>query len=234
VVISQLNKMLGSQFTMLRNVKLEGFESLIPLVLIGPPGITVINVSAEKGVFRAKEDAWLEMKGRTQDYEPARPNLIAQTQAMRRALENYFTQLGYEVPEISEILFFSDPGIHIDSVRPSVRILMRDSLDRFSSNLLQIPQSLSGQDVITVVELFNQPAATGEQPPFDMSEFKEPIEEAEPSKPDAFEQSALVKNINAAVKKLNLRRSQWILLVAMVVMEIIILMAFIFYIVVSA
>jgi hypothetical protein len=63
-MISQMERALSNKFYLLRDVLIEGAEKPLPTVLVGPPGIYLLNTSFIKGIFRAKEDTWSEMKGR--------------------------------------------------------------------------------------------------------------------------------------------------------------------------
>ena len=60
-IIESLRHFIDNTYTMIRNVMLEGIDIPIPLVLVGPSGIYVLLASGATGVFRAKNEVWMEM-----------------------------------------------------------------------------------------------------------------------------------------------------------------------------
>ena len=57
-VIAQLERILEKGFVIIRNFTLPDSEIVIPLILIGHGGISVIYVTPIKGFFEAKGDQW--------------------------------------------------------------------------------------------------------------------------------------------------------------------------------
>jgi hypothetical protein len=151
-IVAALNKVLDNRYVMLRNVTLEGPDVPIPLILIGPPGVKVIYPSTLKGVYRAREEIWEELDDRTQRFTVARPNLLTRTALMARAIGTYLSSNGFELPEVEPVLFFSDPGVHVDSVRPVVRVVLSDAMDRFIANLTQSRVVLDVDDIQNIVK----------------------------------------------------------------------------------
>jgi hypothetical protein len=144
-VANALNKVLDNQFVLLRNITLEGPGIPIPLILLGPAGIQVIYASTAKGVYRAKEGVWEKLDDRNQRFQIDRPNLLERTMLMARALDTFLANQKLELPATEPVLFFSDPGIHIDATRPIVRVLMADALDRYIAGLVTT-RSLTDQE----------------------------------------------------------------------------------------
>ena len=114
----QLDKSLDNRFTFLRNIRLEASAGPIPMILVGPPGILVINASADEGVYRAKGESWLIMDDRTNQYKTASRNLVTETLAYSDVVDKFFIQAEMQLPEPLPILFMSHPGVHIDSNQP--------------------------------------------------------------------------------------------------------------------
>ncbi len=146
-VMNALSKVLDNQYILLRNITLEGPGIPIPLILLGPSGIQVIYASPAKGMYRAKEGVWEKLDDHSQRFQIDRPNLLERTSMMGRALDTYLASQGLEVPVTEPVLFFSDPGIHIDSTRPIVRVLMADALDRYIAGLVT-GNSLMDQETV--------------------------------------------------------------------------------------
>ncbi|GAB4496291.1 MAG: hypothetical protein OHK0052_05950 [Anaerolineales bacterium] len=137
-LIAQLQQSLGQNYVVLRNLTLGDTGVPIPIILIGPPGVFVIYVSSLRGVYRAKEDAWMVMEGN--HFKPAQPNLVARTRLMGRAVKNFLDKEGIAPPEVESILLFTNPNQHVDAIHPNVRIVLSDAIDRF---ILSVQQGLS-------------------------------------------------------------------------------------------
>ncbi len=151
-VVNAFNKALDNQFVLLRNITLEGPGIPIPLILLGPAGIQVIYASAAKGVYRAKEGVWEKQDDRSGRFQIDRPNLLERTMLMSRALDTYLANEKLELPATEPVLFFSDPGIHIDATRPIVRVLMADALDRYIAGLVTTRSFMDAETVQQVVK----------------------------------------------------------------------------------
>ncbi len=217
-LITQLSRILSNQYTLIRNVQVEGLEAPVPLILIGPTGISIINASSVKGIFQAKGDTWAEM-GHNRQFQPARPNLISQTLFMAQAVEEYLKKNGYAVPEIPAILFFSHPGTHVDSIRPSVRIVLMDGLERFITGLLQGHPVLSKADAQNYIEALSRP-------PENLEENQDTASKGSSIRnPLASEE--LENRITIFSQRIPFTAQQLLLLGAMAVVEIIVLIGFI-------
>jgi hypothetical protein len=136
-VISTLQKVLDNKYVMLRNTVLEGPDVPIPLILVGPPGVRVIYVSSVKGIYRAREEFWEALDDHTQRFQVAKPNLLNRTLLMARAVETFLHTRSLDPQSTEPVLLFSNPGVHVDSTRPAVRIVLADALDRFATSLVQ-------------------------------------------------------------------------------------------------
>ncbi len=136
VAIAIIEKQLDSNFALLRNVTLPNTEINLPLVLIGPPGIYLLNVLHERGVYKARDDQWGTMVG--DRFVVARINHISRTMTFGRVLQVYLDRQGFKGQVVVEsILMASDPGMQIESTRPAVRVVMSDALERFAASMSQ-------------------------------------------------------------------------------------------------
>ena len=135
-VIAVLDKILGPEYYLLRNVTLPDTDIDLPLVLIGPPGVYLINVTHERGVYRARDDEWGTVSG--EKFVPAGINQVQRAVKLGRVLQLYLDRAGYKDAFIVDpILMAADPGMHIESVRPAARIVMSDALERFAISMTQ-------------------------------------------------------------------------------------------------
>jgi hypothetical protein len=134
-IIPVLEKHLGRNFILMRNVTLGGTDIQLPMILIGPPAVLVINVITEKGIFRAQEDEWGRMVGN--QFVPDKVNHIALTARMGKVLQVFLERAGAKGLAIDTLLLSANPGTHVESIRPVVRVVMSDALERFAASLSQ-------------------------------------------------------------------------------------------------
>ncbi|RME87031.1 MAG: hypothetical protein D6770_10415 [Anaerolineae bacterium] len=136
VIIAHLQKHLGDNFTLLRNFPLGETGVHVPMILIGPPGIYMLYATHWRGVYRVKGDEMGTISGNT--FKPVSINLVRRTARLARALEVYLRrQLSEDIADVHAVLLAADPGMHVESTRPEVRIVMRDALEHFATSLLQ-------------------------------------------------------------------------------------------------
>ncbi len=231
-VINSLSKVLNNRFALLRNVPLGDLDAPIPIILIGPPGVVVINCSFLKGIFRAKNDVLLEMNN-NKAFEPVRPNLITRTLLMTKAVEDFLNSRGFKVPEVHGILHFSDPGTHVDSSHPAVRILLMDGVDRFTSSLLQSRVFHSREEIEAMVAAISTPPAQPVSAEAASADKSASGLRSALSNKISPEEAALTKRLNIFSEKFPLSTRQWVLLGVMAVMEVFILIGFIVLIMVT-
>jgi len=137
--IAQLNKPLEKGFVLIRNFKLPNSEIIIPIILIGPGGIQVIDVTNAKGEFEAKGDQWNTItRGISQ---PAPVNYIARVLKFCKVLAKYLEIHKISIPTpIDPVLIVSDPGAQVESMRPAARVVRSDAIPQFTNSLLQAKQ----------------------------------------------------------------------------------------------
>jgi hypothetical protein len=250
-VIACFGRVLDNSFTLLRNVRLASLDINIPLILVGPAGIYALYATPLRGMFQAKGDSWGTLVGNT--FKPARVNLIVRTAQMGRALQIYLERQGYpSLTPVEAVLLASDPGLHIDSVRPIVRVVMRDGLEHFAASVVQGRAVFSAETVHDILNrITTPPAASPEQPiaqgvsapPFAQQADAFSLDTTQDSaarqiparggvhfpESGAFAESlaSLQPEIIARRKKLSFSTKQWAYLIAFFVIEIIILVLFV-------
>jgi hypothetical protein len=163
-VISVLEKVLDRSYTLLRNVTPPGLEATFPLILVGPAGIFVMYVTPQTGIFRAKGDQWGTISGNT--FKNEKPNLLTRTETMARAIQVYLIRQGSsDMTLVEAILLCSDPSVHVDSIRPIIRVVMRDALERFAISIMQARVLLSPESVQNVIaRILNPPKPARPEP----------------------------------------------------------------------
>lgn len=161
-VIGKLNRAIEKGYTLFRNQKLGASEIIIPLILIGSSGIYVMEATPLKGFYRARGDEWGMVVN--ERFQPANINILSRTARMAKVLQIFFERQGTNlVAPIEPVLLAVDPGMHIDSVRPAVRVVMSDAIDRFADSLLAGRVVYNAQTVNEFVERILNPRSTRQQ-----------------------------------------------------------------------
>lgn len=184
-VMAALDRNLDKKYTLLRNVTLQGLEISIPFILVGPTGIYAMYVTALHGMFRAKGDAWGTLAGN--NFKPANPNLMTRTARMAKAVQVYLERQGYTgLGMVESAVLCADPGMHVDSVRPMVRVVQSDALERFGASIAQGRALLSMEVVTEVISRIMNPRkakAEEEAAAAGAPAGEVPVEEADPYVP---------------------------------------------------
>ncbi|KAA3642899.1 MAG: hypothetical protein DWQ07_20470 [Chloroflexi bacterium] len=157
VIMPRLERVLNDDYVMMLDYPIPGLGVTIPMLLVGPPGVRVIYPSAIKGVFRAKEDMWLEMHDRKRHFEPAKQNLMELATRYGQAVAKYLESRAIESPGVEPILMFSEPSIHVDTARPNVRVVIREAIEKYGHSLTQAPGVLNGERIYSIITMITRP-----------------------------------------------------------------------------
>lgn len=154
--IAIFERQLDKKFTLVRNHTLGASKITVPFILIGPPGVQIFLLTNEEGMYRAKADSWGTVDG--EKYKEASINLLKRTAQLGRAVQMYLQKQNFALPvDVEPILLAINPKMHIDSVRPSVRIVMSDAVERFAASLRQSPPIMTVTDVHQLSEAILTP-----------------------------------------------------------------------------
>jgi hypothetical protein len=133
-IMTFFERQLEKGYTLIRNVPLGASGITVPLILLGPTGIYVIHVTYLRGRYEAKGNTWNQESGN--GYKPAPVNLIQRTARMASALKMFIERQGVKLPmEIEPVLIAGNPGLHIESVRPAIKVMMIDGIKSFVAGL---------------------------------------------------------------------------------------------------
>lgn len=174
VVIAQLDRFLEKGFVMIRNFTLPNSEIIIPMIMIGAGGIWVIYATPVTGSFEAKGDQWNTLgSGKPQ---PASINLPSRLVKLTRVLQKYveLQKVNLSSP-VESVLILTDPGAHVDSMRPVARVVMSDAIQQFAASVRQATP-------VWRVEFIHELADRIIDP--------QPREEIKPAEPDSGDQVA--------------------------------------------
>ena len=134
-IITFFEHNLEKGYTLIRNITLGASGIMVPLILLGPTGIYVIHVTYLRGRYEVRGNEWNEASG--EGYKPASINLIQRTTRMANAVKAFIERQGVKLPvSIEPVLIAGDPGLHIESVRPAIKVLMIDGIRSFVSGVV--------------------------------------------------------------------------------------------------
>jgi Nuclease-related domain len=233
--IQSLKKVLDNRFVLLRGLVLPEIEQPAPLVLIGPPGIWLIEVNANKGIFRAADDQWEEMDSQTRKYRPAKVNLPARTASQAHTVTTLLTERGLEVQPIEPVILFTQPGAHVKAVRPPARLVQSDAILRFGTSLLQSQIVYEPEELQVFINVLTEPASETTQAEPELEVSDQPDRGIQdPSQKDVISSqlsAALNTDEPAVIKRLSRRMAftqrQWLVLAALLVVNILLFIAII-------
>jgi hypothetical protein len=162
-VIPVLGHVLDRNYTLLRNVTPPGLDTSLPLILVGPTGVFVMYVTPLSGMYRAKGDQWGTISGNA--FKNEKPNLMTRTEHMARAIQIFLQRQGLLMTSVEAVLLCSDLSVHVDSIRPIIRVVMRDALERFAVSITQARAVLSPEAVQDVINrVLNPPIPKPDEP----------------------------------------------------------------------
>jgi hypothetical protein len=121
----------------IRNHTLGASGITVPLAIVGPGGIFAAYVTHLRGTYQAKGDSWGTISGQT--FKPVAINLLTRTERMARALQAFIERQGVKLPQpVEPVLLTANPGMHVQSLRPIVRVVMVDALERWAASLSSV------------------------------------------------------------------------------------------------
>jgi len=222
IVTQRLNRPLGSDYSLVRNVNIPGLIEIIPLVLIGPQGMRVLIPTAVRGVFRAKGTDWLRFEGSR--FKKARPNLQSTALSMAQVLLHYVQAQGYALPEVEAVLIFTNTHTHVDTAHPQARIVHADAIEHFASNLLQFQPIMDSEDVHLLADALVHPRSSEPEPAPEPPPPPPPSMVPVPVGPSPLAPTGKVKVPPRPRKSRPLTRGQWITIGALLVLELLVVL----------
>ncbi|HMD80542.1 MAG TPA: NERD domain-containing protein, partial [Anaerolineales bacterium] len=155
-IISYFDRQLEKGYTLIRNMTLGQSGIIVPMILLGPTGIHVIQIANLRGRYEVRGDTWNVEAG--EKYKPAPVNMIQQTMRMANAVQAFIERQGVKLPASPEpVLIAGDPGLHIESVRPAIKVMMIDGIKSFVSGLATGRAVMSPEQVFDFTERILNP-----------------------------------------------------------------------------
>jgi len=155
-VISRMDVALGNDFTLIREIKIPGLGTSIPMALVGPPGVFVLYASPVKGTFRARGDAWLKLDN-SGNMRNANPNLPNRTRLYAEAIRKFLAQNDFPNAEIEPVLLFTEPEAFVENIKAPIRMVMCDGMESYSESLRLINPTFSPEEKESVVRWLSNP-----------------------------------------------------------------------------
>jgi hypothetical protein len=155
-VMFRLEKTLGNDFTLIREVKLPGLSTPIPMVLVGPSGVFVLYASAVKGSYRARGDAWLKLDN-SGNMHVSNPNLPTRTRLYSEAVRKFLSQNNMPVTDIEPVLLFSQPEAFVENFKAPIRMVMCDGLESYGGSLRLLNPIFSPEECANIVRWLSNP-----------------------------------------------------------------------------
>ena len=231
--MAQLQRSLDNRFVMLRNLQLEHLGSTFPPILVGPCGVAVLNMSLERGFFRAKEDTWSKMELSSDRFSPGHPNLVRQSLDYASRLATVLDIRGKPHPEITPVLVFIDPGVHIESINPAVRIVLMDGIDSLVNGWLTSEAVLQPVEIYQLADTLSAIADTDKSTPAGNGEtlIEQDVAESEEKAPPKLPAISIPRELplKPVEEKLRFSTMQWLVLGVLLLLTILVLLVAIVY-----
>jgi len=228
-ILDQFIRGLDNRYIMLRNLQLEKSGQVFPPILVGPAGLAVLNISNEQGFFRIRENSWWKMNKSSHRYDPAKPNLVKQSQEYAQKLGSILDVHGKSHPEVTPLLILANPGVHIESSNPAIRIVLVDGIDNLISTLLNSEEIIAPNTINTLAESLavmadpEKAIPMGEGEDFFGKDLYVPEKKAPPKMPSISLPSDMP--LPEVDKKLQFSKKQWIILGVLLFFTILVLLA---------
>lgn len=223
-LISTLDSVLSNECVLLRNVNLPKAGKPIPLILVAPAGITVINPKNIQGFFRAEGKKW-QVMGREDEYRPASHNLIRETWLYQKTVEGYLKRHNFKAPNLNGALIFVSPETHIESISPLVKVVRADGIKNFARKLAISKPAFSDLDFKNALQYLTNPRLPkGEKK-------KKPQKAAPPAK---VEPTEIEQTLNSFINAINFTTQEWIVIGILLVLVILVLIALITLVIITS
>lgn len=236
--VNNLKSILDHRYNLLCEVSLDDPIDPLPFLLVGPPGIWLIHVHSEKGIFKISPGDWQQLDEKSGLYRNVRPNPINHVLAQVEMLTNFLRREQISPGQIEALIFFAHPGAHVDSNYPAVNVIMMDGLNRFLNRIITSPVVLDGDSIHAVVEKLigpqnYSPSIQDIQDAYSLRELPAPKKIREPSRLE--EMSRKEPGIIAKLSNLlPFSRQQWILIAVLTIVNIMIFLILVIVVVISS
>lgn len=216
-----LGTVLGNECVLLRDVNIPKVTRPIPLVLITPAQLLVINPKSVPGFFRAEGKRWEEL-GRNDEYRLSPNNLIRESWLYQKTIEGYLKQHNFSAPMDRGVMIFVSPETVVESIRPRVRVIQADGIKNFARELSISKPVFSDRDFRAAVRLLTEPRLPekSKKPKVPHPELADPASIPEPI-------AKVDESINKVARKANFTRREWLVVGLLAILLIVVLIVLI-------
>jgi hypothetical protein len=232
-IIGRFTRGLDNRFIMLHHLQLGTGREVFPPILIGPPGMILLNVSLAKGFFRATEDSWWEMSKSSHRFGPGHPDLIKQSLDYAQKLASILDERGKSHPEIIPVLIFANPGVHVETTNPAIRIVLMDGVENLIANLLKSEEVLQTNEINLLADALEVMANPEKAIPIGEGEdfFGRDLLLSEEKAPRKLPKVPIPNELSLppVEEKLKFTQKQWIILAVLLILTILVLLGAIIF-----
>ena len=160
VLIKHLGGSLDNTYTLITNVPVPGYSIPIPLILVGKTGLRTFCVSADVGVFSFKNGKWYKLDEQKEQFRPSTPDLVRRTALMSKAIIEVLKDKGIFVDDAEPTLYFTNPGVHIETNESPVNLLQSDGIERYTANVVNDDEILDAMELQRITDILIQSKPT--------------------------------------------------------------------------
>jgi hypothetical protein len=188
-IITYFDRQLEKGYTLIRNHTLGKSGIMVPIILIGSAGLYVIQIAHERGRYEVKGDSWNVASG--EGYQPAPTNPVKDTIRMANAVKAFIERQGIQLPvPVEPVLIAGDPGLHVESVKAAIKVLMIDGIRSYVANLAAGRPVLGSDMIYELTERIINPRPPRKNAPAAPPKPR-PIEPERPSPQDVAQAQAI-------------------------------------------
>lgn len=151
-VVQLFHKYLDNRFSCLRNTYLSNLNQTKTIILVGPVGVKLIQISELKGIFQAQDASLEELDDRSKKFKPVKPDPVVQCLESAGMLQYFLESKGLSEIKVEPVLIFIDPGAHVSTAHSALKIVLSDAIDRFAASLKPISIVLQADAVELIVD----------------------------------------------------------------------------------
>ena len=223
-LVEILETVLGNDCVLLRDVNIPHVGRPIPVVLLTPASLLVINPKSQQGFFRAEGKRWEEL-GRDDQYRLAAKNMIRETWLYQKTIEGYLKQHNFTAPAERGVMIFVSPETHVETIRPRVRVIQADGIKNFARELAISKPIFSDRDSRSVIKLLSDPRL-----PVKEKSKKAPMQKASPV-PEVV--TKVDESLGKVTNRINFTRREWTIVAGLVALVIIVLIILITMVIIT-
>ena len=213
-LVEILETVLGSDCVLLRDVNIPHVGRPIPVVLLTPASLMVINPKSQQGFFRAEGKRWEEL-GRDDEYKLASNNMIRETWLYQKTIEGYLKQHNFSIPTERGVMIFVSPETHVETIRPRVRVIQADGIKNFARELAISKPVFSDMDFRAAIKLLSDPKLPKKE--------KSKIAPRGITSPVPDVVAKVDENLGKVTNRINFTRKEWTIVGSLVALVIIVL-----------